>query len=93
MIPPIYPINPDKDAYTNEEAEMLDKMHKEKIKLSDAIFVVNIHSYIGESTKSFVKFSNFWRFSSLVFWIISLIEVSISFVFSYTFDIRQSSFL
>lgn len=51
MIPPIYPISPDKDAYTKEEAEMLDKMHKEKIKLSDAIFVVNIHSYIGEVQK------------------------------------------
>ena len=56
VIPPIYPTSPDKDAYTNEEAEMLDKMHKEKIKLSDAIFVVNIHSYIGESTKSEIQF-------------------------------------
>ena len=33
MIAPIYPTNPDKDAYTEEEVVMLDKMHKEKIKL------------------------------------------------------------
>lgn len=57
VIPPIYPTNLDKDAYTDEEAEILDKMHKEKIKLSDAIFVVNVHSYIGESTKSEIEFA------------------------------------
>ena len=28
----------------------LDNLHKEKIEMSDAIFVVNINKYIGEST-------------------------------------------
>lgn len=57
VIAPIYPTNPDKDAYTNEEANMLDKMHKEKIKISDAILVVNVDNYIGSSTKSEIEFA------------------------------------
>lgn len=57
MIAPIYPTNPDKDAYTEEEVVMLDKMHKEKIKLSDAILVVNVGNYIGSSTKSEIEFA------------------------------------
>ena len=36
---------------------MLDKMHKEKIKLSDAILVVNVNNYIGSSTKSEIEFA------------------------------------
>lgn len=57
VITPIYPTNPDKDAYTDEEALVLDKMHKEKIKLSDAILVVNVDNYIGSSTKSEIEFA------------------------------------
>ena len=36
---------------------MIDKMHKEKIKLSDAILVVNVNNYIGNSTKSEIEFA------------------------------------
>ena len=36
---------------------MLEKMHKEKINLSDAIFVVNVDGYIGESTKSEIEYA------------------------------------
>lgn len=57
VLAPIYPTNPDKDAYTEEEVIILDKMHKEKIKLSDAILVVNIDNYIGKSTKSEIEFA------------------------------------
>lgn len=57
MLPPIYPTKPDKDAYTEEEVLMLDKMHKEKIKLSDAILVVNVDNYIGSSTKKEIEFA------------------------------------
>ena len=53
----IYPTKEDKDAYTEEEAQMLDKMHKEKIKLSDAILVVDVDHYIGSSTKSEIEFA------------------------------------
>lgn len=51
MISPIYPTNIDKDAYSDKEILILDNMQKEKIKLSDAILVVNINGYIGSSTK------------------------------------------
>ena len=34
---------------------MIDKMHKEKIRLADAILVVNVDGYIGSSTKSEIE--------------------------------------
>lgn len=57
MLSPIYPTNLDKDSYTDEEVLMLDKMHKEKIKISDAILVVNVNNYIGSSTKSEIEYA------------------------------------
>lgn len=54
---PIYPTNPNKDAYTEEEADMLDKMHKEKVKMADAILVVNVDGYIGSSTQSEIEYA------------------------------------
>lgn len=53
----IYPTKVNKDDYTDEEVLMLDKMHKEKIKLSDAILVINKDNYIGNSTKSEIEFA------------------------------------
>lgn len=46
-----------KDDYTEEEARMIDLMHKEKIKLSDAVLVVNVGGYIGKSTQSEIDFA------------------------------------
>ena len=57
VITPIYPTNSNKDAYTDEQVEILDKMHKEKIKISDAIYVVNAGGYIGTSTKSEIEYA------------------------------------
>lgn len=57
MIMPIELTKHNKDAYTEDEALMFDKMHKEKIKLSDAILVVNVDNYIGNSTKSEIEFA------------------------------------
>lgn len=57
MLSPIYPTKSNKDDYTDEEAIMLNKMHKERIKLSDAILVVNVDNYIGSSTKSEIEFA------------------------------------
>lgn len=52
MLVPIYnPLKTSKNDYTEEEGVMLDKMHRERIKLSDAILVVNVNGYIGTSTK------------------------------------------
>ena len=58
MLVPIYnPSKSSKDDFTKEEALMLDKMHKERIKLSDAIVIVNIDNYIGESTNSEIEYA------------------------------------
>ena len=37
--------------------EMLDKMHKNKIDLSDAICVINKNGYIGQSTQSEIEYA------------------------------------
>ncbi len=58
MLVPIYnPSKSSKDDYTEEEACMLDKMHKERIKLCNAILVVNVNNYIGNSTRSEIEFA------------------------------------
>lgn len=57
VITPIYPTNSNKDAYTDEQVDILDKMHKEKIKISDAIYVVNVGGYIGTSTKYEIEYA------------------------------------
>lgn len=58
MLVPIYnPNKPSKDDFTEEEALMLDKMHKERIKLADQVLVVNVNNYIGESTKKEIEYA------------------------------------
>lgn len=58
ILVPIYnPNRPNKDTFTEEEALMLDKMHKEKIKLADAILVVNVDGYIGNSTRNEINYA------------------------------------
>ena len=48
---------PNKECYSQSEALMFDKMHKVKIKLLDAILVVDVNGYIGSSTKSEIEFA------------------------------------
>lgn len=57
MLTPIELAKSDKDAYTEEELLMLSKMHKEKIKLSDAVLVVNVGGYIGNSTNGEIQYA------------------------------------
>ena len=38
--------------------EMLGDMHKRKIDMADEIFVVNVGGYIGDSTKSEIKYAH-----------------------------------
>ena len=57
MLTPIELSKPNKEAYTEKEAEIFDKMHKEKIKLADAILVVNVNDYIGNSTKTEIEYA------------------------------------
>lgn len=40
----------DNEELTTEQKIRLDNLHREKINMSDAIFVVNVGGYIGEST-------------------------------------------
>ena len=54
---PVYNPNKNKDAFNSDEILMLSKMHKEKIKLSDAVLVVNVDGYIGNSTKDEMEFA------------------------------------
>ncbi len=39
------------------ELEALDRLHLQKIELCDAIFVVNVGGYIGESTKREIEYA------------------------------------
>lgn len=41
--------------FTAEEEDLLDEIHQEKIRMSDAIFVVNVNGYIGKSTRQEIK--------------------------------------
>ena len=57
MLVPIYnPSKSSKDDFTEEETLTLEKIHKERIKLADAILVVNVDGYIGNSTKHLLSY-------------------------------------
>ena len=47
------------DGQRNEgiDASILDKIHRKKIDISDAIYVVNIDGYIGNSTKNEIEYA------------------------------------
>ena len=48
----------DSEDLTVEDKIRLDNLHKEKINMSDAIFVINKDGYIGESTYSEIDWAN-----------------------------------
>ena len=43
--------------YDEIEANILSKIHTKKIDISDAIYVVNIDGYIGNSTKKEIEYA------------------------------------
>ena len=45
------------DTITDEEKLKLDELHLEKIRLSNAVFVLNIGGYIGDSTRKEMEFA------------------------------------
>jgi hypothetical protein len=47
----------DYEVSTEGTKEMLDNMHKRKIDMSDAIYVINPGGYIGESTRSEIDYA------------------------------------
>lgn len=49
--------NVDGFKYEGLDASILDKIHRKKIDISDAIYVVNIDGYIGSSTKKEIEYA------------------------------------
>lgn len=45
------------DIFSDDQKVMLDDIHKRKIDMADAIYVINKGGYIGESTKSEIKYA------------------------------------
>lgn len=43
--------------FTEHDKELLGELHRAKIDLSDAIFVVNVDGYIGESTIGEIEYA------------------------------------
>ena len=44
--------------YEGLDASILDRIHRKKIDISDAIYIVNIDGYIGESTKKEIEYAH-----------------------------------
>ena len=45
------------DQITQLQKKQLDALHKAKIKKSDIVFIINKDNYIGESTRSEIKYA------------------------------------
>ena len=45
------------DVFTEEQKIMLDDIHKRKIDMADAIYVINKDGYIGASTRSEIQYA------------------------------------
>ena len=45
------------DTFTDEQKIMLDDIHKRKIDIADAIYVINKGGYIGSSTESEIAYA------------------------------------
>ncbi len=47
----------DDEVWTPGTKEMLENMHRRKIDMADAIYVINVGGYIGESTRSEIEYA------------------------------------
>ena len=56
IITPVYPVL-ENYKRTNEQLEKLKKAHLKKIEISDAILVVNVNNYIGNSTNLEIEYA------------------------------------
>jgi len=45
------------DTFSDEQKIMLDDIHKRKIDMADAIYVINKNGYIGSSTRSEIQYA------------------------------------
>ena len=48
----------DDEVWTEGTKAMLDDMHKRKIDMADAIYVINVGGYIGSSTRSEIEYAH-----------------------------------
>lgn len=56
ILTPIYPVLED-FKISKEQIENLKKAHFKRIELSDAIFVINVNNYIGDSTNLEIEYA------------------------------------
>ena len=56
VITPVFPISQNSN-YTPEQIQKLKNAHLQKIDISDAILVVNVNNYIGESTRLEIEYA------------------------------------
>ena len=56
ILTPVYPILENNEK-TDEQINMLKEAHFKRIELSDAILVVNVNNYIGESTSLAIEYA------------------------------------
>ena len=57
VFPPNFFTTIKKEKITSNTKKMLDKIHRQKIDMSDEILVINVDGYIGESTKSEIEYA------------------------------------
>ena len=57
VLTPNFFTNIKKEDIDEKTKKMLDEMHKQKIDISDEIYVINVSGYIGESTKSEIEYA------------------------------------
>ncbi len=51
---PLFPVS---DNYTEEQRKLFGQAHRMRIRLSDAIYVVNVDGYIGPTTQREIGFA------------------------------------
>ncbi len=57
LLTPNFFNNIKKEDIDEKTKKMLDEMHKQKIDMSDEIYVINVGGYIGESTKNEIEYA------------------------------------
>jgi len=53
----VYGHSGDDEGWKEGTKQMLDNMHKRKIDMADAIYVINVGGYIGDSTRSEIEYA------------------------------------
>lgn len=53
----IYPVDRNKDSLTGKQMKIFASIHKQKIRMADAIFVVNVGGYIGKGVNSEIEYA------------------------------------